>query len=51
MTLNPYHEDNDHQAMVDDDRFILGSFNHWYFGHDDTGQYLLGSPSDSNQVT
>ena len=37
VTLNPYYEDNDPEAMVSDDKFILQTFGHWMFGADDKG--------------
>eukprot|EP00045_Choanoeca_perplexa_P012635 m.138820 g.138820 ORF g.138820 m.138820 type:complete len:1153 (+) comp16081_c0_seq1:65-3523(+) len=40
LTLNPYFEDNNPAEMVDDDAFILGTFSHWEFGKDDTGNIM-----------
>eukprot|EP00047_Mylnosiga_fluctuans_P021933 m.111139 g.111139 ORF g.111139 m.111139 type:complete len:967 (+) comp9081_c0_seq2:644-3544(+) len=40
LTLNPYFEDNDNAAMVEDDKFILETFPHWYFGRDDSGNIM-----------
>jgi len=41
LTLNPYFEDNNPAEMVDDDAFILGTFAHWEFGKDDTGNIMV----------
>lgn len=40
LTLNPYYEDNDAEAMVDDDVFILNTQQRWSFGRDDTGNIM-----------
>ena len=40
LSLNPYYEGNDQEAMVDDDRFIIDTYNRWYFGGDNTGNIL-----------
>lgn len=39
-TLNPYYEENPLGKMIDDDRFIRGSFEYWYFGKDNTGNVM-----------
>jgi len=39
-TLNPYYEGNTLSAMIDDDRFINGTRDNWYFGEDDTGDIM-----------
>jgi cap2 methyltransferase len=40
LSLNPYYEGNDQEAMVDDDRFIIETLNRWYFGEDNSGNIL-----------
>ena len=40
LTLNPYYEDNDPQAMIDADQFINDTASNWYFGGDDTGNIM-----------
>jgi len=37
MTLNPYYESNDIGAMIDNDRFLLETYDHWFFGLDNSG--------------
>jgi len=39
-TLNPHYEGNDLGYMINDDRFIMGSMDHWNFGADNTGDLL-----------
>ena len=39
-TLNPHYEGNDLGYMINDDRFIMGSLDHWNFGVDNTGNLL-----------
>jgi len=39
-TLNPHYEGNDLGYMINDDRFIMGSLEHWKFGVDDTGNLM-----------
>lgn len=38
--MNPYHEGNDVGKMINDDRLILMSTNHWTFLEDQTGNIL-----------
>lgn len=45
LSLNPYYEGNDQEAMVDDDRFIVETLDNWYFGIDNSGNIL-----DSNNI-
>eukprot|EP00742_Colponemidia_sp_Colp-10_P005154 GILJ01005504.1.p1 GENE.GILJ01005504.1~~GILJ01005504.1.p1 ORF type:complete len:917 (-),score=93.02 GILJ01005504.1:89-2839(-) len=40
ISLNPYFEGNDLGAMIDDDRFISQTSDHWYFGVDNSGNIL-----------
>jgi cap2 methyltransferase len=40
LSLNPYYEGNDQDAMVDDDRFIIETLDRWYFGIDNSGNIL-----------
>ena len=40
-TLNPHYEGNDLGYMINDDRFIMGSMDHWSFGKDNTGNLLI----------
>jgi len=39
-TLNPHYEGNDLGYMINDDRFIMGSLDHWEFGEDNTGDLM-----------
>ncbi|CAF2095478.1 unnamed protein product [Rotaria magnacalcarata] len=45
LSLNPYYEGNDQEAMVDDDRFIIETLDRWYFGIDNSGNIL-----DTNNI-
>ncbi|CAF3614310.1 unnamed protein product [Rotaria socialis] len=45
LSLNPYYEGNDQEAMVDDDRFIIETLDRWYFGIDNSGNIL-----DANNI-
>ena len=40
MTLNPYYEGNDLHALIDQDRFMMESFEKWYLGRDNSGDIL-----------
>lgn len=40
LSLNPYYEGNDQEAMVNDDRFIVETLDRWYFGIDNSGNIL-----------
>ena len=40
-TLNPHYEGNDLGYMINDDRFIMGSMDHWNFGQDNTGDLMV----------
>eukprot|EP00698_Gefionella_okellyi_P008577 TRINITY_DN2130_c0_g1_i1.p1 TRINITY_DN2130_c0_g1~~TRINITY_DN2130_c0_g1_i1.p1 ORF type:complete len:833 (+),score=195.15 TRINITY_DN2130_c0_g1_i1:60-2558(+) len=40
ISLNPGYEGNDLGAMIDDDRFIRNTAEHWYFGADNSGNLL-----------
>eukprot|EP00388_Colpodella_angusta_P021060 GDKJ01053179.1.p1 GENE.GDKJ01053179.1~~GDKJ01053179.1.p1 ORF type:complete len:1366 (-),score=362.76 GDKJ01053179.1:138-4181(-) len=40
ISLNPFSEFNDPQAMIDDDAFYRETFQHWWRGSDDTGNIL-----------
>eukprot|EP00039_Didymoeca_costata_P006145 m.87788 g.87788 ORF g.87788 m.87788 type:complete len:1026 (-) comp13129_c2_seq6:2002-5079(-) len=37
LSLNPFYEDNDPEAMIDFDSFIMNTLPNWYFGSDDKG--------------
>lgn len=39
-TLNPYYEGNNPSEMIDDDRFVRGSYGNWDFGVDNTGNLM-----------
>lgn len=41
LSLNPYHEDNDAAAMVEDDAFLFDTLSHWEFGATDTGDIMV----------
>jgi len=45
-TLNPHYEGNDLGYMINDDRFIMGSLDNWFFGEDDTGDLLARKNAD-----
>jgi len=45
-TLNPHYEGNDLGYMINDDRFIMGSLDNWFFGEDDTGDLLARENAD-----
>ena len=40
MMLNPYYEGNDLHALIDQDRFMMESFEKWYLGRDNSGDIL-----------
>lgn len=40
LTLNPYYEGNDHNSMIDQDRFISETLSHWYMGVDNSGNVM-----------
>jgi hypothetical protein len=40
LSLNPYYEGNDQEAMDDDDRLIIETLDRWYFGIDNSGNIL-----------
>jgi hypothetical protein len=39
-TLNPYYEGNSPSEMIDDDRFVRGSYGNWEFGINDDGDLM-----------
>lgn len=39
-TLNPYYEENSLSRMINDERFIRHTLDHWYFGKDNTGNLM-----------
>lgn len=41
ITLNPYYEGNDLVALIDQDRFLLETVEHWYFGQDNSGDITV----------
>lgn len=41
VTLNPYYEGNDLIALIDQDRFLLETVDHWSFGQDNSGDITL----------
>ena len=41
ITLNPYYEGNDLVALIDQDRFLLETVDHWYFGQDNSGDITV----------
>lgn len=48
VTLNPYHESNFSQEMIEDDGLILRTFNNWLFGGDNTGDIRV--PDNLNVI-
>lgn len=42
-TLNPYYEGHSIRSVVVDDRLILPTLRHWYFGEDNTGDITASS--------
>ena len=45
-TLSPCYEGHDLRAMLDDDRFILETLQHWNFGKDGTGDLMSSENLD-----
>lgn len=41
MSLNPYYEGNDLLALIDQDRFMLETIDHWYLGKDNSGDVMV----------
>ena len=47
-TLNPYYEGNTTNEMINDDRFILNTLDHWDFGEDNSGNLM--DPINMNKL-
>lgn len=43
LTLNPYYEENNLKAMVDQDNFIMETKSSWRFGADNSGDIRVGA--------
>jgi len=46
-TLNPNYEGNSLHSMIEDDRFISLTADHWYFGADNTGDICSADFAES----